>query len=71
MIFGGLISANMGWPSIFYVIGGAGVIAATFWLLFVYNSPSEHPSISEEEKLYILNSHNTEVSRTTIKDKVP
>ena len=73
MIFGGLICKKLGWPSIFYVFGGAGVVAATFWIFFVYDSPCEHPSISEEEKLYILSSHNTEVSRTseTSNDNVP
>ncbi|GFY72488.1 hypothetical protein TNIN_170591 [Trichonephila inaurata madagascariensis] len=45
----GIISANIGWPSVFYIFGALGVIWTVFWLLFIYETPEKHPYISEEE----------------------
>ncbi|GFW06674.1 hypothetical protein TNCV_3287751 [Trichonephila clavipes] len=45
----GIISASIGWPSVFYIFGALGVIWTVFWLLFVYETPEKHPYISEEE----------------------
>ncbi|KAL6448305.1 hypothetical protein ACFW04_000334 [Cataglyphis niger] len=45
-----------GWPSIFYVFGAIGTIWCIAFLLWVYEDPEQHPSISEEEKKYILSS---------------
>ncbi|CAL1294844.1 unnamed protein product [Larinioides sclopetarius] len=42
-----------GWPSVFYVFGAFGCVWFIFWVLFVYENPSQHPSISKEELLYI------------------
>ncbi|PNF40123.1 hypothetical protein B7P43_G10001 [Cryptotermes secundus] len=42
------------WPSIYYVTGVVGVIWFITWWLLVYDSPAEHPHISEKEKTYIL-----------------
>ncbi|XP_034945293.1 putative inorganic phosphate cotransporter isoform X2 [Chelonus insularis] len=43
-----------GWPSIFYVFGAVGTIWCIAFLLWVYEDPEQHPSISENEKKYIL-----------------
>ncbi|KAG7163343.1 inorganic phosphate cotransporter-like 1 [Homarus americanus] len=43
-----------GWPSVFYVFGGLGVIWSIAWFCLAYNHPQLHPRISEEEKHYIL-----------------
>ena len=39
----------IGWPMVFYVIGGFGVIWYILWLGLVYNEPNDHPLISEKE----------------------
>ncbi|XP_064643137.1 sialin-like isoform X2 [Lineus longissimus] len=42
-----------GWPSIFYVFGGSTVIWLVFWAFLVYDSPADHPRISEVERSFI------------------
>ncbi|KAF8789845.1 putative inorganic phosphate cotransporter like protein [Argiope bruennichi] len=42
-----------GWPSVFYVFGAFGCIWFLFWCVFVYENPSQHPTISKEELLHI------------------
>lgn len=50
----GFISAtSWGWPSTFYLYGLLGLLWVVIWILFSANSPSEHKSISIEERLYI------------------
>lgn len=45
-----------GWPSIFYISGGVGVLWVPLWLYLVHDSPLSHPRISERERTHILNS---------------
>lgn len=52
---GGYLITMFGWESIFYVSGGLGLIWIICWISFVYDSPAEHPTISEREKIYIEN----------------
>ncbi|XP_041372280.1 sialin-like isoform X2 [Gigantopelta aegis] len=42
-----------GWASVFYVIGGIAFLWCIIWNVFIYNSPSECPHISEIELKYI------------------
>jgi ACS family sodium-dependent inorganic phosphate cotransporter-like MFS transporter 5 len=42
-----------GWPSIFYVFGGLGVIWSAVFFLSMSDSPANHKFISEKEKTYI------------------
>ncbi|GFT80241.1 hypothetical protein NPIL_220121 [Nephila pilipes] len=42
-----------GWPSVFYLFGSLGCIWFLFWSILVYDTPSEHPGISQEELSYI------------------
>ncbi|XP_066938043.1 putative inorganic phosphate cotransporter isoform X1 [Macrobrachium rosenbergii] len=42
-----------GWPSVFYVFGGLGIIWGVAWYFLVYSHPDMHPRISREEKAYI------------------
>ncbi|XP_071109664.1 sialin-like [Haliotis cracherodii] len=44
------INVDEGWPFIFYVYGGAGVVWLFFWCFLVYDSPEIHPRIEEKEK---------------------
>ena len=52
-----------GWPLTFYVPGIIGMFWFIAWSLLVFDSPSTHPRISEEEKNYILDT----TSSTTYK----
>ncbi|OAD51893.1 Vesicular glutamate transporter 2 [Eufriesea mexicana] len=48
------ISDTLGWGAAFYVTSSLGVIWFCFWLFLIYDSPQDHPRISDEEKNYIL-----------------
>ncbi|XP_071042407.1 sialin-like isoform X2 [Parasteatoda tepidariorum] len=42
-----------GWPSVFYLFGGAGVIWCIFWFSLMHETPGVHPTISKQEQIYI------------------
>ncbi|KAK2572965.1 Vesicular glutamate transporter 2 [Acropora cervicornis] len=42
-----------GWASVFYCFGAAGILWFAAWQLVVHESPTVHPTISDEEKRYI------------------
>ncbi|XP_033727746.1 sialin-like [Pecten maximus] len=42
-----------GWPSVFYIFGGAAVVWFVFWQFLVFETPSDHTRISAAERLYI------------------
>lgn len=52
-VSGVLASSSLGWPSIFYISGVAGVVWSVLWFFYGSNSPAECPAISEEERDYI------------------
>ncbi|XP_063848009.1 sialin-like [Scylla paramamosain] len=43
-----------GWPAVFYMFGGAGVVWCVLWGLLIYETPDTHPNIASEEKKYLL-----------------
>ncbi|XP_076292549.1 putative inorganic phosphate cotransporter isoform X2 [Lasioglossum baleicum] len=45
--------SSMGWPAVFYVFGGVGVLWFIVWLFTCYNDPNSHPFISEREKAFL------------------
>jgi MFS family permease len=45
-----------GWPSIYYILGGVGLLWCALWFLCVADSPQKHKRISEKERTYIVNS---------------
>lgn len=51
-----LASSSGGWPAIFYVGGAFTLLWVLVWSLMGANSPSEHQTISEAEKKFIINS---------------
>lgn len=58
MIIASLLSANLcatsfGWPSIFYLFGGIGIIWIFAWFFLFTNHPSTNKWVSEEEKRYL------------------
>lgn len=50
-IMGWMVHAH-GWESVFFVMGGLGILVAMLWLKVIH-SPKSHPSISESELRYI------------------
>lgn len=58
-IAGAICASKMGWPLIFYLYGGLGIMWCTCWMLLGSNSPHKHKSISKEEKAW-LESENFE-----------
>ena len=52
----GLTAGTIGWELVFYSQGGASVVFVILWAVLVYDSPSQHPWISDAEKNYILES---------------
>lgn len=49
----GYLIALFGWESVFYVSGAIGLLWILGWVVFVYDTPAKHPTISNEEKAYI------------------
>lgn len=47
--FSGILAASLGWESVFYVQGGLAMIWCLLWLVFVYDSPQDHPRIHPAE----------------------
>ncbi|CAH1802649.1 unnamed protein product [Owenia fusiformis] len=45
-----------GWPSIFYVSGGATFLWILLWAFFVFDTPRDHPRITDVERDYIESS---------------
>ncbi|KAL6439583.1 hypothetical protein ACFW04_003993 [Cataglyphis niger] len=55
----GFLIDSLGWESVFYVTGVIGIIWSVAWFLLVFDSPSQHPRISMEERRYIEDSIGT------------
>ncbi|KAL3274169.1 hypothetical protein HHI36_015583 [Cryptolaemus montrouzieri] len=49
----GLIIAWMGWAAVFYITGVIGLAWSILWFLIIYDSPADHPRISQEERMEI------------------
>lgn len=62
VLVGGIISEALGWPYVFYLFGGFGLVCCLFWILVVYDDPGSHPWISGSEKEYILSSMDQQFS---------
>ncbi|XP_058793473.1 sialin-like isoform X2 [Phymastichus coffea] len=55
--------SSIGWPLVFYVMGVIGAIWFLIWLILCYNSPQDHPFITQEEVDYLkerMNEHTHE-----------
>ncbi|KAK3558882.1 hypothetical protein QTP86_032147 [Hemibagrus guttatus] len=53
MPLAGILVQYSGWSSVFYIYGCFGIVWYVFWVLAAYESPAEHPTITDEERLYI------------------
>ncbi|XP_025413839.1 putative inorganic phosphate cotransporter isoform X2 [Sipha flava] len=49
----GYLIAMFGWESVYYVTAALGFLWYVAWMLLVYDTPAEHPTISERERIYI------------------
>ncbi|XP_070195600.1 uncharacterized transporter slc-17.2-like [Littorina saxatilis] len=56
-----------GWPSVFYVFGGVGIVWSAVWFFLMSDSPETHPRISPSERDYIV---RTRASVTDRKQKL-
>ncbi|KAJ8946330.1 hypothetical protein NQ318_004220 [Aromia moschata] len=46
----GYLISTLGWASVFYATGVVGVAWSVLWFALVFDSPAQHPRISEEER---------------------
>ncbi|XP_063702245.1 sialin isoform X2 [Culicoides brevitarsis] len=49
----GFIIAHWGWRYVFYFTGSVGMLWCVIWYFLAFNSPAEHPRITEQEREYI------------------
>ncbi|XP_046627286.1 putative inorganic phosphate cotransporter isoform X1 [Neodiprion virginianus] len=63
-VFANAVSGNLlhyspiGWPSVFYLFGAIGVLWFLVFVLVCFNTPDEHPYISDKEKNFLTDSTN-------------
>ncbi len=50
LLSSGWLVAHYGWPSVFYLFGAVGLVWVVVWTTRAYNSPLEHPHISNAER---------------------
>ena len=58
-----LCESRLGWPSVFYLFGGLGVLWFVAWALLVHDGPDVHPRISPQEKLFLQVTRRYSVTR--------
>ncbi|GBN99416.1 hypothetical protein AVEN_124927-1, partial [Araneus ventricosus] len=52
-----------GWPSLYFIYGGLGLVLGLCAYLFLYESPKEHPKIGKAELFYILENQESDLSQ--------
>lgn len=63
-IAGVLAASSIGWPSIFYIFGTLAIVWGIVFLYFGADAPSDHRSISQEERKYIEDSLKTSETKS-------
>ena len=53
---GGILADTLGWRYIFYVTGALTLAWCILWAFLVYDTPQQHPRISEQELVHITSS---------------
>ncbi|CAK1586760.1 unnamed protein product [Parnassius mnemosyne] len=56
MLMAGVLTATLGWESVFYVMGGLSCAWCVLWVALVRDSPQQQPLISKEEREMIVTS---------------
>ena len=59
-------SFSGGWPSIFYMSGGISILFCFIWSLMVFDSPNQHPRISQREREFIIAHTHHQPSHKTV-----
>ncbi|XP_076287777.1 sialin [Lasioglossum baleicum] len=67
----GFIIAHFGWRVVFYTTGTVGIFWCLFWYFFAFDTPADHPRISQQELRYIQESVGDQVHRTQESMPVP
>ena len=57
-----------GWPLAFYVPGIVGVLWLIGWFTLVHDNPQVHPTIAQDEKLFILSTTGASTKRKSAKE---
>ncbi|XP_058803859.1 sialin-like isoform X2 [Phymastichus coffea] len=52
--------SGTGWPAVFYFFGIIGIIWFIVWCMLVYDSPEQHPFISDEELAHLQSNKSME-----------
>uniref|UniRef100_A0A6P7GHP8 Putative inorganic phosphate cotransporter n=1 Tax=Diabrotica virgifera virgifera TaxID=50390 RepID=A0A6P7GHP8_DIAVI len=63
ILTGFICSTSYGWPMVFYLFNTIALIMVAIYAYVGSNDPSSHPTITEEEKIYIISSLNTATDR--------
>ncbi|XP_054740516.1 putative inorganic phosphate cotransporter [Anastrepha obliqua] len=66
-----LASSSMGWPSIFYIPGGLGLLWVVAWIIWGANSPMECTKIGDAERELIETSLHDSVKQSDRKANLP
>jgi MFS transporter, ACS family, solute carrier family 17 (sodium-dependent inorganic phosphate cotransporter), other len=54
MPMSGLIADWMGWPAVFYIMGGLSLVWCVLWPMLVFDSPRKHPFMTQVCFIFIL-----------------
>lgn len=57
-----LIIMQWGWREVFYIFSIPGIIIAILWLFFIKDDPAESKYCNEQERSYITNNEETEIT---------
>lgn len=67
----GILIENLGWVWAFYVPAVITIILTIVWYMIVYDTPSQHPRISAEERDYIEKSLGDNISKKKVSMRAP
>ncbi|KAF4521623.1 hypothetical protein B566_EDAN006665 [Ephemera danica] len=67
----GFLIASLGWESVFYFTGVVCFLWSSLWLVLIYDTPAEHPRITDEERRYIETALGSSAGNKNKPSKVP
>lgn len=65
----GYIIDWFGWEWVFYITGILGFTWSVTWAVFVFDTPQEHPWITEKERSYIEDSIGNSLNKSKVSGK--
>ncbi|KAG7217371.1 hypothetical protein INR49_021538 [Caranx melampygus] len=79
MPLAGVLVQYVGWSSVFYIYGNLermtqtlqcfGIVWYVLWLLLAYGSPAAHPTITDEERMYIESTIGETMQQLSVTEK--